>query len=72
MIRVPSSIKGALGGNGVAGREINHAGPVTTANRSKHPLTLGITSRLGRSLRQGKLRALLAALSQLGSPVTWC
>lgn len=72
VIGVSSSVKGALGGNGVAGREINHASPIATAHRSKHPLTLGITSGLGRSLRQGKLRALLAALSQLGSPVTWC
>lgn len=70
MIGIPSSIKGALGSNGIAGREINHASPVTTANRSKHPLAFGITSGLGRSLRQGKLRARLAALSQLGSPVT--
>lgn len=72
VIGVPSSVKGALGSDGVAGREINHASPIATAHRSKHPLTLGITSGLGRSLRQGKLGALLAALSQLGSPVTWC
>lgn len=64
------AIKCAERSNCVTGGKVDHASLVATTDGGKESFTFGICCRLCRSLRESELRALLAALSHFGSPVS--